>query len=142
MTIKRYLTQNDAARLAKLAEQLLRVRDVGFNAAEKLIELIATSVVLPENSQRSDCVTLNSEVEYRKYGTDEIHTAEITCAHDVDDILSHAAVLTPLALAMIGRPVGSIVEVRQSRREAEYFEIQSVRDLSAEAIEPADSPAA
>jgi regulator of nucleoside diphosphate kinase len=127
MRFERFLTQADAATLSRLAERLLRVRDVKFNAAERLIELIATSILLPEHAIRSDCVSLLSTVTYRMVGTDAHRTVHIACPLDASDALAHVSILTPLAIALVGRPVGSIVEVALPFSRIQYVEIVDVQ---------------
>lgn len=136
MANRRYLGHNDAYLLRTLVEQLLRVRDVQFNTAEKLIELIATAVILPANSERDDYVSINSEVDYRKYGTNEIQTTKIVYSHEAGDSSDCSIDLAPLAMAMLGHRVGSIVEVFHSSNELEFYEILQVRKLTSDAMRP------
>lgn len=136
MTIRRYLDHDDAYQLRMLVEQLLRVRDVQFNAAEKLIELIATAMILPVNSERDDYVSLNSEVDYRKYGTNEIQTTKIVYPHEANDSSGCPIGPAPLAMAMLGHRVGSVVEVSHSSNELEFYEILQVRKLASDVLRP------
>lgn len=139
MKIERYLTQHDAAMLSKLAEQLLRIRDVDFNLAEKLIDLIATSILLPENAQRKDCVSLYSRVRYRQVGSKDVQSIVIVCPHDSNETLVRVSILAPLAMALVGRPQGSIVEVELPFGRAQLVEILEVQDLSSEVVEPGEN---
>ena len=139
MTTERYLTQHDATMLSKLAEQLLRTRDVDFNQAEKLIDLIAASILLPENTPRKDCVSLYSRVRYRHVGSKDEQSIVIVCPHDVNETLVRVSILAPLAMALIGRPEGTIVEVELPFNRAQSIEILEVQDLSSEVIEPGES---
>lgn len=50
MKIERYLSQEDAATLSRLAEHLLRMGEVNFNFAEQLIELIVDAVRTPQRA--------------------------------------------------------------------------------------------
>ena len=127
MRFERFLTQADASALSRLAEHLLRVRDVKFNVAERLIELIATSILLPENAVRPDCVSLQSTVTYRVVGTDAHWTVHIVCPLDAGSALAHASILAPLAMALMGRPVGSIVDVTLPFNQIQYVEIVDVQ---------------
>jgi regulator of nucleoside diphosphate kinase len=127
MKFDRFLTQEDASTLSRLAEQLLRVREVRINFAEKLIELIATSILLPENAPRPDCVCLHSKVTYRVIGTDEHRVVHVVCPIDANDMLAQVSVLAPLALALLGRSVGSIVEIPMPFSQVQYVEIVEVR---------------
>lgn len=127
MQTERFLSQEDAVTLSRLAENLLRVRDVKFNFAEKLIELLSASILLPENAQRIDCVKLQSKVTYRVIGSDQCHSILIVCPNDANDLLAQVSILTPLALALIGRPVGSIVEIPMPFGQVRFVEITDVQ---------------
>lgn len=140
MKFERFLTQEDASTLGRLAEQLLRVREVKLNFAEKLIELIACSILLPVNAPRPDCVSLHSTVTYRHVGTDERHTVRITCPRSANDMLAEVSILTPLAMALVGRRVGSIVEVPLPYNRVQYVEIVSVVRDGAQRAVPDVSP--
>ena len=60
MKNERYLTQNDAATLSRIAEHLLRMGEVEVNAGEQLLDIISTSIILPVDVQRKGYVTLYS----------------------------------------------------------------------------------
>jgi regulator of nucleoside diphosphate kinase len=140
MRFERFLTQADASTLSRLAEHLLRVRDVKFNVAERLVELIATAILLPENVVRPDCVSLQSTVTYRVVGTDAHRTVHIACPLDACDALAHVSILAPLAMALVGRPVGSIVEVTLPFNQIQYVEIVDVqRDVFPQSATGANS---
>jgi regulator of nucleoside diphosphate kinase len=133
MRNERYLTQHDAASLSRLAEQLLRTREFSFNAAEKLIELISTSILLPQGADDSDYVTLNSRVDYRTIGSREVRSLTIVCPQNADAALAQVSILAPLALALIGRPRHSIVEVELPFRKLEFIEIVGINNTGHEA---------
>ncbi len=130
MKIERYLTQDDAATLSKLAEHLMRVRDVKINPGEKLIELISTAILLPENVRRKDCVSLHSEVTYSKIGPDDQQSVVIVCPQDANQALAHVSILAPIAMALIGRKVRSIVEVQLPFDHVQFVKILDVKPLS------------
>lgn len=134
MNIERYLTKHDAAVLSRLAEQQLRVRDVRFNAAERLIDLISSSILLPENAERKDCVTLYSRADYRKVGSDERRSLVIVCPQDANEALARVSILAPLALALIGRRRHSIVEVALPFDKVEFVEIMEVDEAGADRL--------
>lgn len=137
MKIERYLTQDDAAVLSRLAEQLLRMRDIDFNLAEKLADLISTSILLPENVRKNDCVSLYSRVRYRQVGSNDVQPIVIVCPHEVHETQAGASILAPLAMALIGRLEGSIVEVELPFNRVQFVEILSVEDPSSDLAEPA-----
>ncbi len=123
MRVERYLSQRDAAILCRLAEQLLRVHDVNLYCAERLVEVISSSVLLPGHAERADCAALMSEVTYRHVGHSDIHCVVLACPGETKDEPGHLSVLTPLAMALLGRSAGSIVEVARGAGQVEYVEI-------------------
>ena len=136
MKLERYLTQADATVLSRLAEQLLRVRDVKFNAGEDLIDLLSTAILLPENSERKDCVSLDAEVTYAPVGSDDKQVIVIVCPQDANQALARVSVLAPVALALLGRPVGSVVEVPLPFGQVQTVRVLDVIPLSAAVAQP------
>jgi regulator of nucleoside diphosphate kinase len=137
MKIERYLSQHDAATLSRLAENLLRLRDVKFNHAERIIELITTSILLPENSRRDDYVALYSTVVYRAIGTSQLNSIVIVCPQDASEALAKISLLAPLAMALLGRVVGSVVAVTLPFNQVQYIEIVGVQTGHDETCAPA-----
>jgi len=135
MKIERVLSQEDAAVLSRIAENLLRMREVSFNFAEQLIELISTSILLPQNVRRHDCVSLQSEVTFREVGTTHSETVFLVCPQDAHEGLARISILAPLAMALIGRPVGSVAEVVLPFNRVKYVEITDVRHIGDRRIE-------
>lgn len=130
MKVERYLSQRDAATLCRLAEQLLRLRDVNLNSAERLLDVISSAILLPEHATRTDCVSLHSEVTYRHVGAQDQSSLVLVCPHDANTALAHMSALAPLALALLGRCVGSIVQVVTGSERIEYVEILAVKHPS------------
>ncbi|RJG06699.1 transcriptional regulator [Noviherbaspirillum cavernae] len=137
MKFKRYLTQDDATVLSRLAEQLMRVRDVRFNSGETLIDIISTSILLPENTRKKNFVSLYAEVAYTGIEHDGEHAMTIVCPQDANQALAHVSILAPLALALIGREVDSMVEVELPFSQVHVVKILGVRNASATSIAPA-----
>lgn len=137
MQIERYLTQDDATILSKLAERMLRVGDAKFDAGEQLIALLSKAILLPENSPKKNCVSIYSEVTYCEIGRDERKTITIVSPRDANQILARVSVLAPLAMAMIGREVGSIVEVRLLFDQVQFVKILDVTHLSSSPVDQA-----
>lgn len=131
MRVERYLSQRDAATLCRIAEQLLRVHDAKLYCADRLVQLISSSVLLPGHAERDDCVALMSEVTYRRVGHSETHTVVLVGPGEANDALGHLSVLAPLAMALLGRTAGSIVEVTPGAGHVEYVEILALAQASA-----------
>jgi regulator of nucleoside diphosphate kinase len=123
MKIERFLSQEDAAALSRLAEQLLRLRDVKINPAEQLIELIGSAVLLPVNVERDDCVALHSKVTFREVGSCKLETSVLVCPQQAHEALARVSILAPVALALLGRPLGSIAEVALPFNQVKYLEV-------------------
>jgi regulator of nucleoside diphosphate kinase len=129
MKIERYLTQHDAAVLSKLAEKLLNERQKS-DAGERLIEIISTAILLPENVRKSNCVSLYSDVTYQRTDGGDNHSIRIVCPQDANQTLARVSVMSPIALAIIGRQVGSLVEVELPFSQVLFVKILDVTDLS------------
>ena len=126
MKTKRFLSHSDATTLSKLAEHLLRERDVKLNFAEMLLDLLATAILLPENVSRPDCVALHSKATYRIIGTNEHSSIVIVCPRDANASLARVSILAPLAIALLGRPVRDIVEVVLPGGKIQFVEVTDV----------------
>ncbi|RJG02443.1 GreA/GreB family elongation factor [Noviherbaspirillum sedimenti] len=129
MEIKRYLTQHDAAILCKLAESLLRLGEVDFNAGEMLLEILATSIILPEQVQKKDHVALFSEVTYCSINPDTMDSIVLVSPQDANQDLARVSVASPIGLALIGHRVKSIVKVTSPFCPAHPIKIIDVRSL-------------
>jgi regulator of nucleoside diphosphate kinase len=142
MKTERFLSQEDAATLSRLAEHLLRLRDVNMNFAERLIDLIGTAILLPENVRMDDCVALYSKVTYREIGSDQHQSVVIVCPQDTQEALARVSILAPLAMSLLGRPAGSIVEVALPFDQVKFVEIVDVLPADYRAQEPHSGRAA
>jgi len=131
MLNERFLCQKDACLLSRLAEAMLRLRDVKFNFADRLVEFLSGAILLPETSTRVDFVRLNTVVTYRAVGSSRREYLAIVCPQDADDVLARVCVLSPAAMAMLGRLVGSIVEIGLPFGRVQYVEIVDVASIDA-----------
>lgn len=127
MQHERYLSHRDTVLLAELAETLMRVRDVKFNTGEKLMEIIASSVILAADTLSHDWVGLESECTYRPIGEQETATVAIVVPGQANSALSRVSILAPIALALIGRKVNSVVEVELPFSQVMFVQLLSVR---------------
>lgn len=129
MTNQRFLTQQDATCLARLAEENLRLRDVVFNRAEDLVCLLSAAILLPDNIDPAGYVGLNSVVAYRVVGEEEIRSAAIVFPLDKNFSALTNCVLTPFALALIGIRVLDIVSAPLSDGRTEMVEVLGVNSM-------------
>ncbi|HJV84623.1 MAG TPA: GreA/GreB family elongation factor [Noviherbaspirillum sp.] len=137
MKNQRYLSQEDAAILSTLAEHLLSNKDSNMDLADDLVDLVSSSIPLPENASGNDCVGLYSDVTYRIAGTGERRAVRIVCPQESNGLSAHISILAPLAMSLIGRPVGGTVEVALPFGRSERIEILTVDQASGQADEPA-----
>ncbi len=137
----RYLAQEDAAILSRLAEKLLRLREVRYNPAEELLALLATAILVPQNDTRRDFVCLNSSVTYRVVGEEGLRQLGIVCPSDVNAAVACVSVLAPLPLALLGRQVGSVVELAPAGEGRRLIEIVGVDPSGLESGQQAALPA-
>lgn len=133
MKYERYLTQHDAAILGRLAERLLRERNLKFNPGEQLVDVISNAILLPEHVRKNDCVTLYSRVDYCSLGSEEEHAITIVAPEDANQGLALVSVLAPIGMALIGRKVGSIVELHLPFGQSDFVRILEVEESGAAA---------
>ena len=127
MKNERCLTQNDAAALSHLAEHLMRLGEVEINAGEQLVDIIATSTILPGDVQRKGHVSLHASVSYAPLNNSaDKRTVIIVCPRDADPQLARISVLTPIGLALIGKKVLSSIEVDLPSNRVEKIKILEV----------------
>jgi regulator of nucleoside diphosphate kinase len=126
MKFERYLTQHDAAILGRLAEQLLRVRDLKLNAGEQLTELISSAILLPADVSKKNCIRLFSEVHCSKLGSGETFTVTIVSPEDANQSMAWISVLSPIGMALIGRKVNSTIEVQLPFCQTEFVKVLGV----------------
>lgn len=129
MKNERYLTQNDAATLSRIAEHLLRMGEIEINAGEQLLDIISTSIILPVDVQRKGYVTLYSTVTYAPVDSDEERKLTIVCPQDANPQLALISALTPIGLALIGRKALTTVEVALPSKRIEKLKILDVTAL-------------
>jgi len=131
MTTLRYLRQHDAAILSRLAAAWMRSDDADPGVAAELADLVASSILLPETDERTDYVSLNSRVTCRVDDTSNSHTVVIACPQDANYSLARVSVLTPLAMALLGRPSGSVVNVSEAPGAAQQVHLVDVEPVPA-----------
>jgi regulator of nucleoside diphosphate kinase len=126
MKSERYLSQQDATILSHLAQHLLRTGGPCAQHAEQLIAIIETSILLPVNATRNDYVALYSTVACRDVESNQHISICIVCPREVHDGLERVSILAPLALSLVGRIVGSFVDVTLPFVRPMYVEITGI----------------
>lgn len=130
MSNQRTLKQTDAAILSRLAEQLLRLSEVEFNAGEELLDIISTAKILALGAERKDCVALYSTVTYTPANIDDSRTLTIVCPHEVNPELAHVSVLSPIGMALIGRKTLHTIDVALPSNRIEKIKILEVANAN------------
>lgn len=125
MTLPRYLQQHDAAILSRLAGAWMRAGGEHACAGERLAELLGTAVLMPVSDRRRHA-GLSSQVHCRSLDSGEQHDIFLACPRDASLALARLSLLTPLGLAVLGRPCGSVVTVADGAGEAGQVEIVAV----------------
>ena len=138
MKNQRILKQSDAAILSRLAEQLLRLGEVEFNAGEELLDMISTAKILPAGTERKDCATLYSTVTYSPANIDDRRSVTIVCPHEANPQLARVSVLSPIGLALIGRKALQIIDVALPSKRTETIKLLEVAnaDMTSEVESP------
>lgn len=140
MRTERYLSQKDVAILGRLAEHLLRSGGVNMQFAEQLIEIIETSILLPANAPRNDCVALYSTVTCRAVESNQHMSICVVCPQHAHAGLARVSILAPLALSLLGRTVGSLVEVNPPFLRTMFVEIVGIEPATPARQEPDAGP--
>lgn len=124
---QRILSYQDALLLSKLSEHLLRIADSETYAAEQLLEILSTATILPDGEIREDRVGIGSLVIYTEANLTQQETATIVPPEDGNPSLGRISILTPMALALIGRKIGTTVEVPLPLQRTKQFRIADVQ---------------
>lgn len=128
MNNARYLSIEDGAALGRLAERLLRLRDVNMNAGEAILQLLEAAELVPGDRVRGRYAGLGSTVGYREIGSGCVRTVRIASAGNVAYPRWQAAVLDPVVLTLLGRPLGGVAELHCRFNRIQFVEIVAVAD--------------
>jgi transcription elongation GreA/GreB family factor len=126
MTEPRYLQQHDAAVLSRLAAAWLGAGGERACAGAHLADILATAILLPESDRTAQYAALYSHVSCRKLGSGEREGVFIACPQDANLALAQVSLLTPLALAVLGRACGSVVAIGNPAGGGDAFEILAI----------------
>lgn len=126
MTAPRYLQQHDAAVLSRLAAAWMGAGGERARAGARLAEVLATAILLPESDEPAQYAALYSHVSCRNRGSGEREGVFIACPQDANLALAQVSLLTPLALAVLGRACGSVVGIEDPEGGTHQFEILAI----------------
>lgn len=109
MNTERTLNRDDASLLVRLADQLERGTDAEVDVSDRISEMIAQAVILPEGEHSAEHVALGSIVTFEVAGEEQ--EATIVPPQEADARAARFSVLTPVGLALIGLPAGGESDV-------------------------------
>jgi regulator of nucleoside diphosphate kinase len=102
------ITDRDAARLARIVEDLLRRASAIENGAEALHDTLDSARIVPATEIEPDVVTMNSEATIED-GSGAARTVRLVYPQEADAGRGHVSVLSPLGNAILGARVGDEV---------------------------------
>lgn len=142
MTAPRYLQQHDAAVLSRLAAAWMGAGGERARAGARLAEVLATAILLPESDEPARYAALYSHVSCRNRGSGRREDVFIACPQDANLALAQVSLLTPLALAVLGRARGDVVAIADPAGGERQFEILAIAPPVRADWPPRGAPAA
>lgn len=140
MKNQRHLSLHDAMRLNQLVERLQHFDDAQIDIAEELQDIVATALIASDRPLARDRVAMNSKVSYR---LEEMNAAPVTITlaypEEVDTQSGRISILTPIALALLGRRNGQVLSVVLPVNREVRLRIESVETNAEELIREAES---
>ena len=103
------ITDRDAARLARIVEDLLRRASAIENGAEALHDTLDSARIVPSAEIEADVVTMNSEVTVEDVESRAKQVMRLVYPQDADPGRGRISVLSPLGNAILGARVGDRV---------------------------------
>jgi regulator of nucleoside diphosphate kinase len=100
------ITDRDAARLARIVEDLLRRASAVENGAEALHDTLDAARIVPAAEIEADVVTMNSEVTVEDAGSGEAQVVRLVYPERADPGKGQVSVLSPFGNAILGAKVG------------------------------------
>lgn len=103
------ITDRDAARLARIVEDLLRRASAIENGAEALHDTLDAARIVPAAEIEPDVVTMNSEVTIEDASSGARQSVRLVYPEQADAGKGHVSVLSPLGNAVLGARAGDRV---------------------------------
>jgi regulator of nucleoside diphosphate kinase len=103
------ITDRDAARLARIVEDLLRRASAVENGAEALHDTLDAARIVPAEEIDGDVVTMNSEVAVEDGANGRMQAVRLAYPEQADPGKGQISVLSPFGNAILGARVGDRV---------------------------------
>jgi len=103
------ITDRDAARLARIVEDLLRRASAIENGAEALHDTLDSARIVPSAEIEADVVTMNSEVTIEDVVSGKAQVVRLVYPEQADPGQGRVSVLSPLGNAILGARAGDRV---------------------------------
>lgn len=100
------VTDRDAAKLARIVEDLLRRSNALEHGAEALHETLDAARIMPAPEIPGDVVTMNSALVIEDVAQRTLRTLTLVYPEQADPALGRVSVLSPLGNALLGTRVG------------------------------------
>jgi regulator of nucleoside diphosphate kinase len=105
------LSAADAEVLALMLGERRRQHALEAAAADALSDLVVEARLVPDHELPADRVAMNSKVTYREEPNGMSRSVILVHPIEADAAAGRISVLSPIGLALLGRGVGSLVDV-------------------------------
>lgn len=111
--IERYeisVSARDAEALAAMLAAHRRANSFEAEASDELADLLSEAQLVPADRLGDGYVALHSAVTYEEEGSGKRRTVTLVLPQDAEPAEARISVLSPIGLALMGRPRGSVVK--------------------------------
>ncbi|MBB4040812.1 regulator of nucleoside diphosphate kinase [Microvirga flocculans] len=126
------LTSIDYEKLSVLAEAAQHTMP---EVAAELANELDRAQVLPKGQQRTNIVSMGSQVEFRDDMTGRVQTVTLVYPHEADISQGKISVLTPIGTALIGLPLGQSIDWTTRTGELKRLTVLQVGEPASTAAE-------
>jgi regulator of nucleoside diphosphate kinase len=105
-------SNSDAEALARLLANHRRARPFEADGGDALADLMLDARFVADEAMPDGHVGLHSRVTYAEERGAPLRTVVLVAPEDADPGMGRVSVLTPIGLALIGRPRGALTEAR------------------------------
>ena len=105
-----FVSARDAEALATMLAEHRRANPFEADASDELADLLMEARLVAADALPADRVALGSTVTYEEQPTGRLRTVTLVLPEAADAAKARISVLSPIALALIGRETGAVVE--------------------------------